>query len=1280
MTAEADKPTDQEAGEPVVTSTARTSSPTQSMKFIRHRSFSEGALSLFQIQATSTVMESVSDQAHLPVQVVEQVQDSPEDGGGHYYHHHGISMDHNREQMATSADEHPVAGKPTAGTPSSTPLVPTLNLPSSTEASTASEGLGGENMQTLTLVTAVEPATVAVVVEEESAVSWIWRWGTLPKKTKPKSTTDLENLHTVAAMDPSNSKGTGQTAVVESSNIAPDARDSVLPQDSSADKKFSTSKAAAGKGRGRAVNVRHRAVSLPVLRQYEFMTEPTSTAGARQVEGYRALIPPELQDTADADSDDSNKDGRSNTVFTQLVTAIESDIAPGSPYKDKSIPDLGANAGAFSSMLAAARVDNSRFHALSLCGQLLTSPSDPLSDPSIDAAVPSNAAELRQLLEAHLISPHDIVQSESPILSGECKDTDTLQEVEERGSVCPSILSSPHLVVILDDFLLPLRAAEKLLQKICAMDRNMSGDGSESHTQTQGIVDPPSYTISEQEVRDVLRELESDLHREHAGQVVLPQWAGKRISLWGRGFESLEGAQIIFTDPPHGTPTMLDPAALVSADEIHSTAEEEEVVERDTGNTPLGHLSWQQSFSDLVQAYRVHNIHTIHSYLDLSARAHRFGDTYNEISDDGSGGGGVSSYTERWNRLQSSPGTSGSFTALLALDTRTIHRLYTSEQDLDKWAVGVGLCRTRTHSECNSRAVSHDAYDQDHPSASRGLSLSRDDGNDHVQVNKITTTSHHHHTVHSTLHIHHHHHQQQQQQQDESADHDYGVGEGYSFMSHSDNDNDGALRSAAGSHNSLPTLEEIVVDIDLEIDVDADVDAELIDGGVGASVEVKGEVTAFLAEGDEPIGVAVADVFVEDTVTAESATAAATEGDKDEPLRRPAPSTQQQQHYQQQNNYLHPLEDTNSTTDGAETDNDCLSLQDIDFEDISPEPATGDFYESDTDSYLSLSLEEGESGRYTNNNNNNSSRRNSMRNNTFSLGDTDQTAATAANNNDNTSAHEIQVGRRRIKRYLYRKVLVPSAEQLTALPLQDGVNEVGFELPGCNPLRSCLYLWPSDCRIVVTDIEGVFTHASAHHNPMNSTATVWMQFLGGGGTLNSRSVANKKAYFDEAIRLFRALHQQGYRILYIAQTSTNTTTSNSNSNTLLSSQEYLQRIKTSTGECLPPGPIFKSPDSLIRAFGASRTDVFKAGALKGVKSLFPSSHNPYHACFCIRESDSIPFARFGFPEGRIFLVSEKGDVKSANRTCNFTFPRLSELLHQIFPHVVGKYGFFFRRL
>jgi len=345
-----------------------------------------------------------------------------------------------------------------------------------------------------------------------------------------------------------------------------------------------------------------------------------------------------------------------------------------------------------------------------------------------------------------------------------------------------------------------------------------------------------------------------------------------------------------------------------------------------------------------------------------------------------------------------------------------------------------------------------------------------------------------------------------------------------------------------------------------------------------------------------------------------------------------------------------PWEDEEGTTTA---DHDDLSLQDIDLDDISPEPAGGDFYDSDTDSYLSLSLDDvsPELGPVSC----------SSKDSRFPFQLQGQQSQGKGAGMADSSEHEAADNRRRYRKYRYRKVLVPAQEQLNMLGLLDGGNEVQFHLDGCAPLRSQLFVWPEDARIVVTDLEGVFSKGNARH-----ATGVWVSFLGGGSYHSSAVMAaSKNKEMDHCIRLFAGLHKQGYRIIYIAQNSP------TNISPLLSSKEYLSSIKASSGECLPPGPIFKSPESLVRAFGASRTDVFKASALRGVKSLFPTGFNPYHACFCTRESDLIPFSRFGFPEGRIFLVTDTNEIKSANRTFDLNFAKMNELLQEIFPPTAG---------
>ena len=92
----------------------------------------------------------------------------------------------------------------------------------------------------------------------------------------------------------------------------------------------------------------------------------------------------------------------------------------------------------------------------------------------------------------------------------------------------------------------------------------------------------------------------------------------------------------------------------------------------------------------------------------------------------------------------------------------------------------------------------------------------------------------------------------------------------------------------------------------------------------------------------------------------------------------------------------------------------------------------------------------------------------------------------------------------------------------------------------------------------------------------------------------------------------------------------------------------------------------------MRVFGEQRTDVFKAAALRGVKGMFPPSHNPYYASFGTKASDVAAFYCSGVPEGRIFVVSkETGLIIGKNKSFRFTFKQVCEAMEEYFPYVAG---------
>lgn len=277
-----------------------------------------------------------------------------------------------------------------------------------------------------------------------------------------------------------------------------------------------------------------------------------------------------------------------------------------------------------------------------------------------------------------------------------------------------------------------------------------------------------------------------------------------------------------------------------------------------------------------------------------------------------------------------------------------------------------------------------------------------------------------------------------------------------------------------------------------------------------------------------------------------------------------------------------------------------LSLEDIPYDMISPEPAGGDFYDSDTDSYLSGSLSDSEPGAPLN-----------------------------------------------LHKFRYRKVLVPNQCSLQSLELQDGVNEIIFEVEGHPSVRSQLFVWDDDSKIVIVDTE---------------VSAIGTKRIGSGWFMSSPTpspkLINSGAKKQESMpQILNNISIQGYKILYIAQ------------QTIVPTKEYLAKLVAGTGTTLPTGPIFQSPDSLVRAFGAERTDLFKAAALRGLKGLFSPSHNPFFASFGVRPKDCLALTRCGVPEGRIFLASaETNEVLLAqNKTVKKSLLEFSQVLQEMFP-------------
>lgn len=200
---------------------------------------------------------------------------------------------------------------------------------------------------------------------------------------------------------------------------------------------------------------------------------------------------------------------------------------------------------------------------------------------------------------------------------------------------------------------------------------------------------------------------------------------------------------------------------------------------------------------------------------------------------------------------------------------------------------------------------------------------------------------------------------------------------------------------------------------------------------------------------------------------------------------------------------------------------------------------------------------------------------------------------------------------------------------------------------GEDSVQGHLYVWPPDAKVIVADIEGALFVTKGGKSFGKLAMSLW------GGS----SGAEKETH-EGLAQLFNNIANNGYHFLYIA-----TTPNASSKHDLLKSQQ-------TSGSGLPLGPVFLPPDALIQTFGRERTDLYKAAALRGVRTLFAGQHNPYHAAFGAHEKDVRAFGRCGLPLGRTFLVSEKGDITTVTAvTVKRTFPDMNDMLHEIFPTI-----------
>ena len=94
-------------------------------------------------------------------------------------------------------------------------------------------------------------------------------------------------------------------------------------------------------------------------------------------------------------------------------------------------------------------------------------------------------------------------------------------------------------------------------------------------------------------------------------------------------------------------------------------------------------------------------------------------------------------------------------------------------------------------------------------------------------------------------------------------------------------------------------------------------------------------------------------------------------------------------------------------------------------------------------------------------------------------------------------------------------------------------------------------------------------------------------------------------------------------------------------------KDYLQSLKQGD-VCLPEGPLFLNPDSLIHAFKREVIDrnpeEFKIRCLKDIQSLFEGK-NTFFAGYGNRANDAYAYRAVGIPVSRIFTINPAGELR-----------------------------------
>ena len=221
---------------------------------------------------------------------------------------------------------------------------------------------------------------------------------------------------------------------------------------------------------------------------------------------------------------------------------------------------------------------------------------------------------------------------------------------------------------------------------------------------------------------------------------------------------------------------------------------------------------------------------------------------------------------------------------------------------------------------------------------------------------------------------------------------------------------------------------------------------------------------------------------------------------------------------------------------------------------------------------------------------------------------------------------------------------VPSAIILNSLrPLiHQGENRIDFTvsslLQGPKTIVSYLHLWPSDAKIVISDVDGTVTKSDVLGQVLPSIGKDWTH--------------------PGLAKLYQTISQQNIQIIYMSSRPIGEANYTRN---------YLKGIEQD-GVKLPAGPLITCPSTLFPAISMElikkEPHIFKISAIRTIFQLFDAEKSPFVFGFGNKNTDVIAYSTNEMiPKKHIFLFNKKHKVSDADG--NPLFSSIEELQKHI---------------